>query len=265
MTPKTDIVYVLGKGSNWANREIWYSLASVDKNLKGVGQIFVVGENPGFLSDKVKYIKVVEQYDPQLNPAANIITKLLAAADNGLAENFLLMNDDFVILQQMNAADVPVWHKGKFSDYPDSYFNNGNYRLRMQKTFKILQERKLPDYNFGVHIPMPINTAKMKHLLAPLDWKSGVGISFRTLYGNLYYTESEIIQKKDPNVNDHHSLNQLKERFADKPFMSYNDKGLNRPLKAFLKDMLPEEHKYCTGNIPELPQRQTNHKRISFR
>lgn len=262
MAQKFDIVYVLGNGSTWHNREIWFSLASVAKNLKNVGKVFVVGSDPGFLSKEVTYVHVQEMYDPKLNPAANIISKLLAVAKRGLADNFLLMNDDFVVLQPTDATQVPVVHKGKFSDYDKKYFSSGNYRLRMRKTFSILKERKLPDYNFGVHVPMPINTANMLRMLNGIDWKSGVGISFRTIYGNMFCVRGSIHQVKDPNVNSHHTEAQLQERFKDEPFMSYNDRGLNRSLKRFLQAQLPETHRYANGPLPEIPKREVNHKRL---
>jgi hypothetical protein len=263
MSEKTDIVYVLGDGSKWANRELWFSLASVAKNLKDVGRIFVVGSNPGFLSKEVTFIPVREQYDPKLNPAANIITKLLAVCKGGVSEKFLLFNDDFVVLKPISANDVPVVHKGKFSDYPQKYFNSGNYRLRMRKTFSILKQRKLPDYNFGVHIPFPMERKKLLHLLNNVDWKSGVGISLRTIYGNMYYSKAEMEQVKDPNLNEHYSLAKIQARFSTEHFMSYNDRGLNRPLKMFLKQQFPSEHPYANGPLPKLPIRQALHKRLA--
>lgn len=263
MSQKTDIVYVLGHGSRWANRELWFSLASVAKNLKDVGRIFVVGTDPGFLSKQVTFIPVREQYDPNLNPAANIITKLLAACKAGVSERFLLMNDDFVVLKPISAAEVPAVHKGKFSQYPANYFNSGNYRLRMRKTFSILKERKLPDYNFGVHIPFPMERKKLLQLLNNVDWKSGVGISLRAIYGNNYYAQGEMQQVKDPNLNEHYSLAKIQARFSTEHFMSYNDKGLNRPLKMFLKQQFPNEHKYANGPLPPLPKRQALHKRLA--
>lgn len=262
MQPKTDIVYVLGNGSKWQNRELWYSLASVAKNLKGVGRVFVVGHNPGFLSNEVTFVPVREMYDPNLNPAANIISKLQAVCDAGVSENFLLMNDDFIILSKIEASEVPAVHKGKFSDYTADYFNTGNYRLRMRKTFQILKDRKLPDYNFGVHIPFPINRKKLLAIIGSIDWKSGVGISLRTIYGNSHFSESEIAQMKDPNVNNHHSLEELEKRFANKSFLSFNDKGLNQPLKKFLQNQFAETHKYAVGTPPETPARQVFAKRL---
>lgn len=262
MSQKLDIVYVLGNGSTWQNREIWFSLASVAKNLKGVGRVFVVGSNPGFLSNEVTFIQANERYDPKLNPAANVISKLLAAIKAGVSENFILMNDDFVILKETVASEIPFVHKGKFSQYGQEYFTSGNYKLRMRKTFAILQQRKLPDYNFGVHVPMRLNVSKLKQVLANSNWKEGVGISLRTLYGNMYCVNRELKQVKDPNLNRQLTLPQLQERFKAEQFMSYNDFGLNRNLKLYLQSKLPKQHKYAIGELPAIPKRQINHKRI---
>jgi len=267
MPKTTDLIYVLGKGSRWQNREIRYSLRSVAKNLKGVGRIFVVGENPGFLSDKVTHIPVREPFDPRFNPAGNIITKILAAEKAGVTGDFLLMNDDFIVLQPIHCNDVPVLHKGRFSNYDQrKYFNNGNYRLRMKKTFGILSDRGVDAYNFGVHVPMPMNMQTIKQMLGSINWKEGVGISLRTIYGNLKVPKSEYVRLQDQKktVYSHYSLEQLEARFTGVVFMAFNDRGLNRDLKKFLRTTFPDQSKYESGPDVVKPKPLVSKRRSIF-
>lgn len=245
-----DLVYVLGTGSRWGNRELRYSLRSVAKHLKDVGRIFVVGENPGFLSKDVVFIKLHELHDPQVNPAANIISKVLAACEAGVGEHFLLMNDDFLFTQDVMGYDIPLYHKGKFSEYPKKYFSESNYRLRMAKTFRILKANNIDAYNFGIHVPMPICKKDVVAMLGRYDWKSGVGISLRTVYGNLYADGKPLQQLKDPNVNEHLSREELDARADSLPFMAYNDQGLNRALRNWLHERFPSRSKYEATDIP---------------
>lgn len=263
---KTDLVYVLGRGSRWKNRELRYSLRSVQQNLKGVGRIYVVGENPGFLSKEVIHIPVYERFDPKLNPSANVITKILAAINAGASDNFLLMNDDFIILQPINATEIPVLHKGKFSNYDqNSYFNRGNYRLRMRKTFNRLKNRGVDAYNFGVHVPFPIHGPTLKRMLNSADWKEGVGISYRTLYGNQCISKAQYVrltsQKKT--VYSHYTLAALKARFQGVTFMAFNDRGLNRELKKFLRTTFPEQSIYESSPDIVEPKPLVAHRRIA--
>ena len=51
-----DILYCIGEGSKWNNNELRYSLRSLEKFGKNVGNIYMVGYNPGFLSDEVTFI-----------------------------------------------------------------------------------------------------------------------------------------------------------------------------------------------------------------
>lgn len=264
MSEKTDIVYVLGNGSKWANRELWFSLASVAKNMKDVGRIFVVGSNPGFLSDEVNFIPVVEQFDPKLNPTANVITKLLAAIKAGVSENFLYMNDDFVILKEISAAAVPPIHQRNFNNVANHFWNSGNHRIRLRKTYNLLKESNRTGLDFAVHVPMLLNAKQFKTAMANIDWKSGVGIDLRTWYGNHYLSKADnLVHQPDVNISRHYSLAQINARFSTEHFMSYNDRGLNRPLKMFLKQQFPNEHQYAKGPLPKLPKRQALHKRLA--
>ena len=58
-----DILYCLGEGSKWNNNELRYSLRSLEKFGKNVGNIYVVGYDPGILSDKVTFIDCPNKYD----------------------------------------------------------------------------------------------------------------------------------------------------------------------------------------------------------
>ena len=62
-----------------SNNELRISLRSVEKNLTGVGKIFVIGENPGFLSEKVIHIYHPDEIGPE-NADGNIALKIMPLA-----------------------------------------------------------------------------------------------------------------------------------------------------------------------------------------
>lgn len=240
-----DVLYVLGSGSRWGNRELRYSLRSVAAHLKDVGKVYVVGDDPGFLSKEVKFIKVHELHDPKLNPAGNIINKVLAACKAGLSGTFLLMNDDFLFTKDVKGAFLPLYHKGKFSDYPKSYFTDTNYRLRMGKTFRILEQQGIDALNFGIHVPMPMHRDVLVKMLDNINWQEGVGISLRTVYGNLNAgLHGGVVQAKDPNIKSHLSRGEIEAVAAKLGLLSYNDHGLNRELKDWIRTRWAEMSRY---------------------
>ena len=240
-----DVLYVLGSGSRWGNRELRYSLRSVAAHLKDVGKVYVVGDDPGFLSKEVRFIRMIDMYPPRINPAGNIIGKVLAACGAGIASRFLLMNDDFLFTKNVKGADIPLYHKGKFSDYPDSYFTDSNYRLRMGKTFHILEKKNIDALNFGIHVPMPIDRDALVRMLEGVNWQEGVGVSLRTVYGNLNAGfRGSVVQAKDPNISKHLTRAEIEAEAAKLGLLSYNDQGLNRALKDWIRTRWAEMSKY---------------------
>ena len=159
-----DLLYPIGTGSKWKNHELLFSLRSVEKNLKGVGRVFVVGEKPEFLSSKAMHIPCSDLDSPQVNPTLNVIIKIQAAIEAGISENFLLMNDDFIILKAIHCQSMPLLHKGFFSDYPYTYWNAGNYRQRMRATYELLLKEVDEPKNFGVHVPFEINVTEFEKM-----------------------------------------------------------------------------------------------------
>ena len=51
-----DILYVIGKGSEWNNNELRFSLRSIAKYGKNIDRVFIVGYKPDFVSDEVTFI-----------------------------------------------------------------------------------------------------------------------------------------------------------------------------------------------------------------
>jgi hypothetical protein len=88
-----DVVYVLGTGSKWKNNELRFSLRAIEKNLTGYRDIYVIGENPGFLQNVIHI-----PYPDELpgNADGNIARKVLRACrEKKLSDNFLFINGCF--------------------------------------------------------------------------------------------------------------------------------------------------------------------------
>jgi len=107
-------VYCLGSGSTNFNEELRYSLRSLEKFAIGLRNIFVVGYNPRFLSDKVIYIPTVDPYphdysNKDRNHWHNLET---VCSDSRLCENFLFAADDNIILKKSTWDDFAPRHTG---------------------------------------------------------------------------------------------------------------------------------------------------------
>jgi len=166
-----DILYYVGGGSHHNNRELLYSLRSLEKHCKDVDNVWVVGNRPFFLNDKVKYLWVGDKgkwYQ-------NAVTKTVAAIEAGISKKFLLMNDDFYMLEDFTCEDYPAYYRGEIPEVPSN-----PYQQVVINTKAILDEKGLTHHHYGVHCPIVIDADKYMSLKEYF----GQPISIRCLYGN---------------------------------------------------------------------------------
>ncbi|MCA1759908.1 MAG: hypothetical protein LC658_09080, partial [Bacteroidales bacterium] len=176
---KVDLVYVVGTGSQWKDNELRFSLRSVSKNLSNVGKIFIVGHCPEFL-ENVIYIPAADIFNPSVNADGNMTHKLLLACnDKRLSDNFLFMNDDFIINQQVSAPHIPWMHKEDMATQPGSYWKTQFYRHRLKRTFDVLKERNLPTIQYDYHAPMLMNKTLFAETMSNFNYASDTGYTFR--------------------------------------------------------------------------------------
>lgn len=243
-----DLVYILGSGSRWNNNEIRFSLRSVEKNLLGVRNVYVVGENPGFLSNRVIHL-----YEPdplQQNADGNMALKILRACrETSLSDDFLFMNDDFIINKPIVAAEIPWLHKGDMKLRSPRFWQSQFYRYRLRRTFDVLQERGLPTIQYDYHAPMLMNKHEFPKVMAQFDFKADIGYTFRSLYGNCLQLPAQPVEGIKQTIYKSYMLSQLQLITRDPVFIGYNDKGLNNAFKLWLYRSYPAKSIYedfCT-------------------
>ena len=125
MQKEFDVVYVLGNGSSNDNEELRYSLRSIEKFAIGIRNVFVVGANPGYLSDKVIYIPTTDKFPhDHLNKDRNHWRNIeIACKDPRLSEDFLFAADDNIILKESKWEDFIPRHTGEATE---DYLNSIN-------------------------------------------------------------------------------------------------------------------------------------------
>lgn len=183
-----DVLYYIGRGSHYQNRELRYSLRALQQHCKDIGNVWVVGNKPPFLADNVRYLWIEDGGEWW----QNAYHKTMAAIEAGISENFLLMNDDFFMLKDFEAATYPYYHRGII---PDTALNK--YQQAIVNTKRILERIGATTFHYGVHCPMRINTEKYKQLARFYDDKGqGQPVSARCLYGNLFCTGKQVADCK---------------------------------------------------------------------
>lgn len=189
-----DLLYILGTGSQWADNELRYSLRAAVRHLP-VERVCVVGERPPWLTG-VEHIPALDR-TPDLKLLNSIHKLSLAVASGVLGERFVLMNDDFFVLR--DRTDLPPAHKGPLADslrfHPTG---TGYYHEAIAGTLDRLRAMGIDNpLDYGLHIPMEIETAKLVEVLHGLPGWPG-GYLLRTVYGNRWQIGGE--QRQDCKV-----------------------------------------------------------------
>jgi len=227
-----DVVYVLGRGSRWKDREFAYSLRSVEVFLSNVRKVFVVGAHPrGPAPVSWQHIPMTDHHTL---PACNINACLREACRSPqISETFLRMDDDCFLLKPADAEAAPNYCRGTLRAHIEWFKTRPNnpYEACLRVTETWLTEQAFPTVNFEIHGPMLFQKSA---LLAILDRVNpSVGYLSRTLYGNIMKVSGTGIN--DSKINETLTTSQIQARVQHRPFFSIGDLGLNKPMWDFLE------------------------------
>jgi hypothetical protein len=179
-----DIVYTLR--NHYDGDELKYSLRSL-VNIQHE-KVFFVGGCPRWAKNII-HIPTEQAGTKYQNTTNNIIT---ACKDERISANFILMNDDFFILEQIkNPIKELNLYMGTVQSYIDKlkkkHPTGSAYIKGMEQTKEFLQELGVLDpLSYELHIPFILNKKKFLQLFDLPGVKDIPCFHKRTVYGNLY-------------------------------------------------------------------------------
>lgn len=242
-----DILYVLGTGSNWDNNELRYSLRSIEKFGKNVGNVYVIGADPGFLSEQVTFVSLEDWYSTKHK---NILNKICEAVEyTNIGDKFLLSSDDHFYVKETDFDNYPIYCKGEL---PKSYkrkCRNKGYYESLIDTKRILSNHHYTTYNFSWHGNTHI-TREAINLAADV-----IKESYDTLRGceptalllNVLYSHKpfEFIRRRDLKLgNDICCKEELIECIGDREVFSIGDLAIEKGAAQYLQELFPNKSKY---------------------
>ncbi|MFA5168842.1 MAG: hypothetical protein WC530_09980 [Candidatus Omnitrophota bacterium] len=228
---KRDIVYILGSGSRWKNNELRYSMRSLE-NMDH-GKVFVIGEKPIFLTDKVIHIPAKDVYDNKLKNSLE--KQIIAAKDPRVSSRFILMNDDFFIMEPTSI--IPV-HLGRLESAIQTHETKGGYYYRaLRLALDMLRVSGIKNpINYETHTPIVYEKKKFLDLAERLNVETS-GYLIRSLYGNLF----KIGGRKIKDVKVYTSWNE----WNGGTFLSVDDTIPRKKIfQDFLKQRFPRPSVY---------------------
>lgn len=247
-----DIVYPYvhevetGGFAQW--EELKYSFRSLEKNLKEEFQIWLIGDKPPWVSDKVNFIS--SPRGKTTNPPIDIVKKLLKIIKNKrIGKNFVWMNDDIYFINPVKLTDITSLRAiGSLDNIYRA--TNTVFRVNLWKTFDLLKKLHLPVWNYSTHLPFYYNKDKMLKIIKRFSMLKN-SFLVATLYHNFCYPdkipfilnvrEDDIkigIYKQDPDFD------QLKVYMKYKKFFNHSQTGYSEGIKQILIEKFPHKSSF---------------------
>lgn len=238
----TSVIIPLASGtfaSHTQDVELRYALRSVEKYLKGYGDIFIIGQAPRWIKN-VTVIPATDN-DKIYYKERNIFNKImLACQDSRVSEDFLFLNDDHFLLSEFEAGEFPKYYQGLLIDelVRKTEFI---YRNTLINTIEALKFKER--WFFDVHCPIVYNKQKFQ-TLDEYDWGKKYGYCIKSLYGNNPDKKSTIRHTTDLKLSGPLSSREIKEKIKDRLFFSTNDNVMEGGMLAVFEELYPSPSKY---------------------
>jgi hypothetical protein len=227
-----DFVYICKDGNN---EELRYSIRSVVQSFPD-SNIWVVGGKPTWYDGNYISVKQV------LTKYRNAIQNLNAICNsNEISEEFILMNDDFYIVKNINT--IETYHGGLLLDKINLYQkinSNSNYTRKLAATYKKIKSLNIESpLDYELHIPMIMEKKKLKQILQNNDQ-----FLWRSIYGNVFSVGGEQMEDvkvytKGPLVLKSYNLKK-----DEHIYLSSADTSFDMILGNILKKQFTEKTKY---------------------
>lgn len=177
-----DIVYPLSE--QYDGEELRFSLRSL-QNIPH-DMVFFVGGCPGW-AQNIIHIPMSQKGTKYKNTTKAMIK---VCNDTRVSEDFILMNDDFFILEKTTPEELNLYNGTVQSNLDAQYKKYGTanpYMRGMEQTRDLLKNNGVPEpLCYELHIPFVFNKHKFLNMFDLREVERINCLHKRTLYGNLY-------------------------------------------------------------------------------
>lgn len=235
-----DIVIPIGNGSHWNDNELRYSLRSLVRYGKNIGNIIIVGQKPEWIQN---VIHIPNENPTNRNHEHNIYENILLACKSDLVkENFLGWQDDYFLLSLIDCDNYPFYHNGLLEKGVKSRVRFDGYAMGLDNSRKYLAAKGLETYNYDTHCPIVYNKQAFIDTVGSLDWETDNGFVIKSIYANSLRVIGHHLG--DLKINSCRHRIQLDAQLKGRHIFSLSDKGLTDVMKKFLRETYPHKSIY---------------------
>ena len=231
-----NVLYIVGNGSLYGDKELRYSLRSLDKFGQNVGRLFITGECPDFIDkEKITFLPELDIGCRSINHWWKV-DQTFRKTDIG--DRALLMYDDIFFCKPVDLSCYPWRWRGMLPEYPEK----SQYRKMLFNTHEWLFKRSYPVFNYCMHQPCIYEKEKFLSMAETFnDLKlSDIGMSVRSLYGNMFAEKDEF--QEDLKIRA--TVPDLEKLISDRDCFSIADDCFEGPVEEWLKKKVPEKSRW---------------------
>lgn len=233
-----DIVYAVGPGSIWQDNELRYSLRSVEKYLRGVDKVWVIGQCPKDIKPLVNFILMDND---GASREARIMNKIICACEiTEISERFLFMNDDHFFIKETD-IDLPYYSDSSLQEVAAYRRNRDAYQRSLTNTITALNEIEMPTHHFDIHCPIVYHKDTFKMIMGGFDWSVPFGYTIKSLYSNMAGVERVFMP--DLKIDFDASEQQVEQLLKDRFVFSVGDRAI-LATKRTLRSLYPTPSKW---------------------
>lgn len=240
-----DILYILGTGSKHNNQELRWALRSIEKYGKNIDRVFVVGSDPGFLSDKVIYIPCEDRFKDKHK---NMLYKVqYAVLNSDISDVFLVSSDDIFVIKTFDANTLPLYYSSKLPELIDRSIKKDSYIYQLYNTRNFLVTHRLSTYKFAVHCIHKMDKKFfLNHRSLIMDaLESEIGIEPNCLVCNWMSKDYKIEVHQDGKIMTCDYYEDATERIKpSQTEFSVGDSALNEYTINAIDNMFPNKSKW---------------------
>lgn len=228
-----DVVYLYSAGSDTI--ELKYSLRSLEKHLTGFRNLYIVGDDPGFLKD----VTIISHPNPHKgNRARNIYERILRACqEEAISDYFIYNSDDIFLLRNYKAINFPYYYCNTLEETYAKAGKDNSYKKYVEATLKALQEKGLPTINFNGHSPIVYHKALFIDIMSQFNWEVPKGYISKSIYCNTLKLPGEFL--KDCKIFTPKTKTAIQRKIEKSPLLSTDDFGVNERMKEVLQELFP--------------------------
>jgi len=231
-----DVVYTYRDDPRTGNKQLKYSLRSVEKHLSGVGEVYVIGANPNLAG------VIHLEHKDDLSAAKNIMSKLqVIARTEAVSEDFLYIADDHYLMKDNEAKLYPYYVSGTLQELVRT--QNNSYGAMVKNTIKALQSKGFATNNYNVHCPIIYNKTRLRQLAEIYDLSNPLNYILKSLYCNTFPVEGAI-QLKDCKIRTNFSIEEMRSRISGRDCWSSGKEWVCPNIGVLLNELFPLKSKY---------------------